>query len=605
MPDLARVRLLTDTNITLAGLQTIQGLVLASGDRVAVAGQTDPVLNGIYIAASTAWTRATDFAAGAVLGPGLDFHVDEPGPPLGHGGETWYLFAETTVTVGTSTITFYKRTHRRALEADGEHVTIDGNAITRPAKILPQTVAYPASLTVDETGDVTAVTGGAPLAVALQKANVRVVAIANQALTGTPVINGIQTAAGDEVLLTGQTAPHENGVWVVAAGSWARRADLDTSAEVVPGIWMRAMEGTRRGRWFLATTGTITLGTTALAFEKEGTAGDGLAQDGDTLSLEETGITGGTYTNPTITLDEFGRAVGVGSGTTPSTFIEGLAFVRVSDTAVTLRAGSAWVPGLDAVLEAPTDIAKTGLVLAANTIYYGYLWSNAGTPDLELSTTAPAAAYRGIAKTKTGDTTRRYVGEFLTDAAGAITTFAVRTWEQATETERGAAFLATQALVTGGTNDRAQLTPLKLKNEFDRRGLFTDAYCEITHSGNQAFSDQIFTSIVWDAEVRDPRNWRVPAQPARVTPDQPGMYLATLYTAWPSPTSGVKRQRIRVSDITTLAFDGTDSTLSLNIQTTTALVYIGAGDYITADVWQNSGGNLNLGSARLTVARVV
>lgn len=429
--------------------------------------------------------------------------------------------------------------------------------------------------------------------------------------TGTMTVL-TQGAFGNDVLLFDQPDGAKNGPWEVHTGTWYRHLSYDTDAEFVPGFTVFVREGTEYGGWNFQFKNALTptlevsmLNFAATSRDDVDEAGAGLERSGTSIGLEPRSGVQGRRTNPTLELDQYGLPTVVTAGTVPTTFIEGLTFSRASDTAVTLRAGSAWVPGLDAVLEAPTDIAKTGLVLAANTIYYGYLWSNAGVADLELSTTAPAAPYRGIAKTKTGDTTRRYVGELLTDAAGAITIFAVRTWEQATETERGAAFLATQALVTGGTNDRAQLTPLKLKNEFDRRGLFTDAYCELTHSGNQAFSDQTFTSIVWDAEARDPRNWRVPAQPARVTPDQAGMYLATLYTAWPSPTSGVKRQRIRVSDITTLAFDGTDSTLSLNIQTTTALVYIGAGDYITADVWQNSGGNLNLGSARLTVARVV
>lgn len=54
------VRCATTADITLSGLQTIDGVNVASGDRVLVKSQTDPIENGIYIAASGAWTRSTD-----------------------------------------------------------------------------------------------------------------------------------------------------------------------------------------------------------------------------------------------------------------------------------------------------------------------------------------------------------------------------------------------------------------------------------------------------------------------------------------------------------------------------------------------------------------
>ena len=41
------------------------------------------------------------------------------------------------------------------------------------------------------------------------------------ALTGTPIIDGYQTVIGDRVLLVGQTAQVQNGIYVVAAGAWA------------------------------------------------------------------------------------------------------------------------------------------------------------------------------------------------------------------------------------------------------------------------------------------------------------------------------------------------------------------------------------------------
>lgn len=55
------VRAATTANITLSGLQTIDGISITAGQRVLVKDQTAQEDNGIYNAAAGAWTRATDF----------------------------------------------------------------------------------------------------------------------------------------------------------------------------------------------------------------------------------------------------------------------------------------------------------------------------------------------------------------------------------------------------------------------------------------------------------------------------------------------------------------------------------------------------------------
>lgn len=58
----APVSVVAGVNIDLAGLQTIDGVVLQEGWRVLVNGQTDATENGIYNASSGEWTRAPDFS---------------------------------------------------------------------------------------------------------------------------------------------------------------------------------------------------------------------------------------------------------------------------------------------------------------------------------------------------------------------------------------------------------------------------------------------------------------------------------------------------------------------------------------------------------------
>ncbi len=91
--------------------------------------------------------------------------------------------------------------------------------------------------------------------------------IAN-ALENGDTLDGVTLATGDRVLLFGQTAASQNGLYVVAASGAATRAtDADSGAEVLAmAIYVRS--GTLNGgKQFICTTpGPITLGTTALAF---------------------------------------------------------------------------------------------------------------------------------------------------------------------------------------------------------------------------------------------------------------------------------------------------------------------------------------------------
>lgn len=72
----ASVRAATTANITLSGAQTIDGVAVIAGDRVLVKDQSSASANGIYVAASGAWARATDMDAWAEF-PGASVWVEE------------------------------------------------------------------------------------------------------------------------------------------------------------------------------------------------------------------------------------------------------------------------------------------------------------------------------------------------------------------------------------------------------------------------------------------------------------------------------------------------------------------------------------------------
>ena len=56
----AACQVATTANITLSGLQTIDGYTTLAGDRVLVKNQSTSSQNGIYLASASAWTRTTD-----------------------------------------------------------------------------------------------------------------------------------------------------------------------------------------------------------------------------------------------------------------------------------------------------------------------------------------------------------------------------------------------------------------------------------------------------------------------------------------------------------------------------------------------------------------
>jgi hypothetical protein len=89
-------------NITLSGLQTIDGYTTVAGDRVLVIGQTTATQNGVYVAASGAWARDTDNGPlGAELEPGAFWFVING---TTYGASQWRCANTGTITVGTTAI---------------------------------------------------------------------------------------------------------------------------------------------------------------------------------------------------------------------------------------------------------------------------------------------------------------------------------------------------------------------------------------------------------------------------------------------------------------------------------------------------------------------
>ena len=94
-----------NANLSLTGAATVDGVVLANGDRVAVIAQTEPADNGIYVVNTAgAWTRSTDFDGTSPINEinSAAFFVEE-GTSL---ADTGWTQINQVNTVGTDAIAF-------------------------------------------------------------------------------------------------------------------------------------------------------------------------------------------------------------------------------------------------------------------------------------------------------------------------------------------------------------------------------------------------------------------------------------------------------------------------------------------------------------------
>jgi hypothetical protein len=100
----ASVRTVSTYNISLSGIQTIDGVTLSAGDRVLVNGQTNAAYNGVYIVASGAWARASDANSILELVPGFTVFVDPGATTYGETG--WLMTGTSLTTIDVSAVNF-------------------------------------------------------------------------------------------------------------------------------------------------------------------------------------------------------------------------------------------------------------------------------------------------------------------------------------------------------------------------------------------------------------------------------------------------------------------------------------------------------------------
>jgi len=169
------------------------------------------------------------------------------------------------------------------------------------------------------------------------KASCAAATTGNVTLSGTQTIDGYALAVGQRVLVKDQSAAADNGIYVVAAGSWSRAADANTWDELVAAFTFVEHGTTNANNGYICTIPVIgTLGTTPVTWAQfsgagQINAGTGMSKNGNTLNvntasssrivvgaddidLATTGVIADTYKS--VTVDSYGRVTG---GTNPTT----------------------------------------------------------------------------------------------------------------------------------------------------------------------------------------------------------------------------------------------------------------------------------------------
>ena len=187
----------TLTNITLSGLQTIDGYSVLAGNRVLVKNQTATADNGIYVASASAWTRATD----------MDVWAEVPGAYTvvlngSQANTAWVSTSADTGTIGVTPITFVQFSGVSTYYA-GTGLTLASNTFSitpvGTASTYGSASAVPV-FTTNASGQVTSVTN-TTIAIAntqvsglgtMSTQNANAVAITGGSIDGTTV--GLTTA---------------------------------------------------------------------------------------------------------------------------------------------------------------------------------------------------------------------------------------------------------------------------------------------------------------------------------------------------------------------------------------------------------------------------
>jgi len=274
----------TGANITLSGLQTIDGISLNAGDRVLVKDQTDQTQNGIYNAAAGTWSRSSDANSSSTLVPGV-FTFVEAGTLNADQG--FVIVNQSSITIGTTAITFTQ------FSGTGDFTV--GAGLVKNGNSLDINPTYVGQTSITTLGTITTGTWQG--------------SVVAPAYGGTGVNNGTSTiTVGGNVAFSGAFATTINvtgttNVTLPTSGTLvntqvATLSNLSSIGTITTGVWQgtpvaAAYGGTGQSTYAVGDILVATSSTTLTRLAVSATAGQVLQSNGTTVVYGD--VDGGTY----------------------------------------------------------------------------------------------------------------------------------------------------------------------------------------------------------------------------------------------------------------------------------------------------------------------
>jgi len=239
----------TTANITLSGLQTIDGVSLVAGNRVLVKDQTNAAQNGIYVVVDPgSWTRAKDF----------DYDLEIAGSIVNvqagsaNGGKQFATTFKAGQTLGADNMVWV------SIEPLPSQTSQSNKVLTTNGTATSWTSPAAKTVRAATTANVT-LSGGAP-----------------------STVDSVSLSLNDRVLVKNQATTTENGIYYVSTvgtgsnGTWTRAEDANTAAEIASSVVI-VQEGATLGGTQWATTfkasDTLGPGGTAMSWNQLSTTG--------------------------------------------------------------------------------------------------------------------------------------------------------------------------------------------------------------------------------------------------------------------------------------------------------------------------------------------
>ena len=248
-------------NLTLSGVQTVDGIVLVAADRILVKNQTATAENGLYLVASGAWTRTTDMDNWSEVPSAFVFI--ETGTTNYDTG--WVCTANAGGTIGVTSMPWVQfsgagtYTAGTGLTLTGSVFSITNTAVTAAAYGAAATVP---TFTVDARGQLTAA-ADVSIAIAASAITSGTLGVARGG-TGASTLTANYALLGNGTSAPQMIAPSTSGNLLTSDGTtWASTAPPTSVTSFTAGTTGLTPSS--------ATTGAVTLAGT-LAIANGGTA---------------------------------------------------------------------------------------------------------------------------------------------------------------------------------------------------------------------------------------------------------------------------------------------------------------------------------------------